>query len=84
MSRVSLEAGLPNVKGYFSTVSNNRTGGAGYQEKNYSGDYFDYHDGGGWGYERDMGIDASKSNSIYGASTTVTPLSLSCIQIIKY
>lgn len=27
---------------------------------------------------------ASKSHSIYGSSTTVTPLSLSCVLLIRY
>lgn len=32
----------------------------------------------------EIGLDASLSNSIYGSSTTVTPLSESCIFCISY
>lgn len=37
---------------------------------------------GGW-FDR-MTINASRSSSIYGASNTVTPLSLACLTCIKY
>lgn len=37
---------------------------------------------GGW-FDR-MIINASRSSSIYGASNTVTPLSLACLTCIKY
>lgn len=37
---------------------------------------------GGW-FDR-MTINASRSSSIYGASNTVTPLSLACLTCVKY
>ena len=41
--------------------------------------------GGGDAYHyRKIGFDASRSNSIYGNSGTVTPKSTSCMLILKY
>ena len=73
----SLESGLPNITGYAQS-----TNGSGYfWEENYSGGAFypdttrtrDYRlsDNKATGYT--LGFDASKSNTIYGKSTTVQP-----------
>ena len=38
----------------------------------------------GGGRYRNYGLDASRSSSVYGSSTTVTPLSESCFFCIKF
>lgn len=68
-----VEAGLPNIEGGF----NPNTRG----DFQLSGAFYDtgiagywYHEGGSWGqqtYSKVFGLDASRSNSIYGASDTV-------------
>lgn len=78
----SMDAGLPNITGIFNvdmaagsgdnklfTVSNNRTRASA--------------DDGYYGNTR-FTFDASKSNAIYGASTTVQPPALQLIPQIKY
>lgn len=76
----TLDAGLPNIEGHF-TVSGGYGGhrdGAFYNwgssdcNQNYGGS------GAGWGF------DASKSNSIYGNSSTVQPPAVVTNFVIKY
>lgn len=80
-------AGLPNITGEVQPHYNSRRLGT------YSGwDNFDTPGTAAWGSgafgnSTNMGgisFDASLSNSIYGSSDTVTPLSLSCKFIISY
>lgn len=80
------EAGLPNIEGSFPLDDSAIDGtieGACYVK---SGDYRGgINAGGGAGYSAtQIGIDARKSNSIYGNSATVQPPSLTMLPIIKY
>ena len=72
-------AGLPNITGYFDTSPCNGASsyatGALYWESGRAGT----RDGG-----NGMGFNASRSNSIYGASTTVQPPALTMRMYIKY
>lgn len=77
-------AGIPDIAGQFQTVTNGGVNGGCYLVKDYDTDYFDSGDGGGWGGRMTLGFQASRSNSLYGKSKTVTPLSLSCKFIICY
>lgn len=77
-----LNAGLPNITGNISFTGNSAAGGAsgcfasaGYNQFWASGDR---HDGIG------INMDASRSNSIYGASHTVQPPAIVLIPQIKY
>ena len=77
-----MEAGLPNITGklnYAVGVSTTPQSGALYSEGS-SGSVF----GPGSYTFRKLGIDASFSSTIYGGSTTVTPLSESTLYILKY
>ena len=86
----SLEAGLPNIKGEINNLADFSDGGAPSESGalTYLHHYFassgisNINDG------RDVGtgfsFDASKSNPIYGRSTTVQPPALTMIAQIKY
>ena len=81
-SAAIIAAGLPNITGYVNhtgTSCMRDPGGAFYA---YSTSDFKtkYDDGNGIG----LGIDASRSNTIYGAADTVQPPSFSLIPQIKY
>ena len=75
-----IEAGLPNIEGHFTVGG----GYGGYRDGafyNWSSSDCNQNYGGtgpGWGF------DASKSNSIYGKSTTVQPPSCKTVFCIKY
>lgn len=83
---VNEDAGLPNITGiasgvYINNGSQEFSSGALYgttngitRTKNSSGDY----------NTSDINLDASKSNSIYGNSETVTPANTSVLYCIKY
>lgn len=72
-----IPAGLPNSTGYVTaavdTTSDNNSP---LYQSNKSGDLFDRSAGGGWGHAGRLNIDMSRSNSIYGNSTTVQPPAL--------
>lgn len=69
-----LSAGLPNITGSWATVTDgSQLSSAIYEIQNYYGDLFDTGDGGGWGTARKLGLNASRSSSIYGNSSTVQP-----------
>lgn len=80
MSSTSIGAGLPNItgrvggtkdiipKGAFYFMGNNFAGNTDIVEHQFKDTY----------------MDASLSNSIYGSSKVVTPLSLSTSYILKY
>lgn len=77
-------AGLPNIKGtlsYFSSGGNTKTGafsGSTATAETYAGSTQ-------WaGYQISPSFDASKSNAIYGKSSTVQPPALQTLIIIKY
>ena len=77
-------AGVPNISGTWggavsAFVSQFGTGAT--EHTTVSGGY-GLNTGGGNG--AGFNFNASLSNSIYGSSTTVTPLSLSHLPIIKY
>lgn len=80
-------AGLPNITGYWNNSawinpdSSSDVGGCIYL---ISGTYNNYTSGGGGLNSPRRNIDASRSSSIYGSSTTVTPLSESVIMCIKH
>lgn len=71
-ANTTIEAGLPNITG-------NATGFGSGQTHTYSDALFQSGDASGTfekgsgGHHFDLGFDASKSNSIYGSSTTVQP-----------
>ena len=79
-------AGLPNITGHFANGYRGVVNGL-------SGAFFvssgwtRFQDWGGhgsvWNYDG-AEIDASRVSSVYGKSSTVTPLSLSSILVIKY
>lgn len=80
---VSEEAGLPNIEGRTiaddSEVSNNFADGAFYYGDDKGGAYTYSTTGTSyWMY-----FDASRSNSIYGKSNTVTPENISAVPLIK-
>lgn len=78
-----IEAGLPNITG----VANGILQGVPYS---YSGAFYNISTGDAiqstatGNVNRGIGIDASKSNSIYGASNTVQPPTIMLIPQIKY
>lgn len=82
-------AGLPNITGKYGYVIRDAHSG---QEIINGGLYRSDHNdtwlysGAGkyWTGRVALNFDASLASSIYGSSTTVTPLSLSSIFIIKY
>ena len=80
-------AGLPNITGKYKAdmltykIGTINTGtGALYS---YTADT-KYYAQGASGDSYGMGLDASRSSSIYGSSTTVTPLSESVVFYIKH
>ena len=77
-------AGLPNITGsgvaYSSRTPNDPTGCfvvESHGSWNLAG-------GPGWSNELQLNLQASSSNTIYGSSETVTPLSLGAQFLIKY
>ena len=77
--------GLPNITGTLSNLSSRSSGsfpttGAFYVKKDFANSY-----GGAstWNSPQ-IGIDASRSNPIYGASEYVQPKSVSILPILKY
>ena len=80
-------AGLPNItavaSAFFCSGTSISTSGAMYQK---SAAYDDLHaaDDEWKQYQVGLGFDASRSNSIYGNSTTVQPPALTCLICIKY
>jgi hypothetical protein len=78
-------AGLPNITGssYGYVSSANRGASGALQMSGGSGK--DATSGGGWWVEGvTVSIDASRSSSVYGASTTVQPKSVEMLFCIKY
>lgn len=76
-------AGLPNITGHFSTAlewSQSRFDGA------FRRDNQDGHgpEGSKWSNSQLISFDASRSSTIYGASTTVQPPAMTVIYCIKY
>lgn len=94
------EAGLPNIKGtlpsQFCANVNDLNGYGGWKaDTYYVSDAFTIHTWGnrfdglsfnanGNSFDVQIGIDASKSNGIYGSSDTVQPPALVLLPIIKY
>ena len=89
------EAGLPNIEGSISSFNNywfavaNRQVGALYTNNATTTDASRYANMTGTVMDNNRGasmvnFDASKSNSIYGASATVQPPALTMLPIIKY
>ena len=78
-----INAGLPNITGHVDGYMNMKTTWSvnnAITIDNISTGYGGNEDG----YYHALYFDASKSNSIYGNSTTVQPLSLTAIYAIKY
>lgn len=76
-------AGLPNITGHFSTAlewSQFRFDGA-FRRDNQDGDG---PEGSAWANSQLISFDASRSSTIYGASTTVQPPAMTVIYCIKY
>lgn len=76
----SVEAGLPNITGYFGNTeeTSHISGGAFIEISTSSGASGDNRGGINWKF------DASRANPIYGSSDTVQPPALSLIAQIKY
>lgn len=79
-----MEAGLPNITGYFGgTVCLGflRAGAFGHfgEDRGIYGNISATP-----GYVSSYDFDASRSSSVYGSSNTVTPLSESCFFCIKF
>ena len=79
-----MEAGLPNITGKLAVRPTSETPnptGAFYINgiSEYLGKY-----NGGTNYSNGVSFNASRSSSIYGNSSTVTPLSMSCKFYISY
>lgn len=85
VKRTSVEAGLPNITGKIENIA----GYSGLQAygliimdaSNFTQNIVN---GGANVGGINLNIDASRNSAIYGASSTVTPLSLSCMIIVKY
>ena len=83
----SVDAGLPNVAGEFTV-----TGGKGFENMGVNGPFYTGSYLRKSGYSEasskiDMyykGMSLQLANAIYGNSTTVTPLSCSCLICIHY
>ena len=78
-------AGIPNITGSAARVAltfDNLVKWGAFS----TSEQVDIKNQGGQGSWRsaNLNFDASKSNSIYGSSTTVTPLSLSYLPVVKY
>lgn len=95
MKSFSVAAGLPNIIGEIDFVSyyntqywNKGTGGAFDKGSTFNGgsNWNQASTSGDNGYNKQHGFsfDASRSNPIYGSSSTVTPLSESCRFYIRY
>lgn len=79
-----IEAGLPNITSNFrSPLPYGSTAPSGAIYSNFSDTPFNIHGGGEW-YRATNGLDASRSSSIYGKSTTVQPPSCKTVFCIKY
>ena len=79
-----LQAGLPNITGSIKIYGGPVVGGvvgAFYSQEEYSSGGANYTS---TGLTSSRVFDASKSNSIYGNSTTVQPPAVSTIYLIKY
>lgn len=77
--------GLPNITGTFNTVNDGGGfAGAIYRDTNMGGNIFDRDASGGWGTASKIGFQASRSSSIYGASSHVTPINQAINFFIKY
>lgn len=83
---IRIEAGLPNIGGQFGNITSGKpeypwAEGAFNVAKQFRG-----HQNGGaqWMYCSDFDFNASRSSSIYGSSTTVTPLSITTSFLMKY
>ena len=80
---IQREAGLPNITGKMSRVVS-----TGIEEKSGALAAFEipsvHYTGASGGGVLGLTFDASKSNSIYSASTTVQPPALTMLPIIKY
>lgn len=77
-----INAGLPNITGYVQGTSADAThvdNGAFRQENTWS-----TIAGGVYAVQSTKSFDASRSSSIYGASTTVQPAACKTYMIIKY
>ena len=73
-------AGIPNITGSFGWITDANCSGA-YSRAQFAGNWM-YGMGDFSQYSVDF--NASLSSSIYGSSTTVTPLSMSCLICISY
>lgn len=93
MDTGSINAGLPNITGSINsrcTFAREINGSSG--PPNYSGALYNYKDYGNlmdehtgiYRYTWAPGFDASRSNTIYGKSSTVTPLSTSSKFYLKF
>ena len=82
---ISKSAGLPNITGYYDNsyviVRYDQVGGAFSKRSSGQAYYGTSADGGSYGHG--IKLDASDSNAIYGASTTVQPSSVTVRYIIK-
>ena len=92
-SPTSIVAGLPNITGEaeFGSITNvsyptvvSTAGGAFYSSRTDNARVANVGTNSVSGYNNRFNMDASGSNSIYGSSETVTPLSLKTKFFIKY
>ena len=88
------EAGLPRITGYWQGVGCQYGGWQYWHFTGYPGAVTgawngmsdavtDYGDAGGWGSTMEFQFDASRSNPIYGNSTTVQPSALTVNYFIR-
>ena len=83
VSSISIEAGLPNIAGSIKIDrigTNSNADGAFSRQVRATSGFGTYTPG----YDLTFAFDASRSFSIYGGSSTVTPISLSACLILKY
>ena len=73
-------AGLPNILGSGGNTDKNNFSGAIYGDSSKSNGFDGFLNSKG----AHIYFDASKSNDLYGKSSTVTPLSRKCKYFIKY
>ena len=87
---MEMKAGMPNITGMATFLNSNGVDFGQFPDlgafdwKNYSYDYRTVETNANGPGKRDLLFDASRSNNIYGASTTVQPPALCLLPCIRY
>lgn len=76
-----MEAGLPSITGSFGHLGVSSFGKGAFTKVTFNSGWGNFASGNGNGT---VSFDASRSSTIYGASDTVTPPSVTCHVCMKY